>query len=170
MRDVTRGATAVAVGGATIALIAAGCTSGSQDTSTLYSAQGLTLVVPSGWSSTPFSATNDPHRLAVASYPLSAESVEGDCGGSEAVGQLPKDGALVVVIDYGDRPGFGLRPDDLELSSGTFAHYECFGPSTAFTFRVGERGIQVHVAFGPDATADMKERALDVVRSIETES
>ena len=150
--------------------MATGCTSGSEETSTLYSAQCLTLVVPDGWSSTPFSSTNDPHRLTVASYPLLAESVEDDCGGSEAVDHLRRDGALVVVIDYGDRPGFGLRPDDLELSSGKFAHYECFGPSAAFLFRVGERDIQVHVAFGPDATADTKERALDVVCSIETES
>lgn len=151
---------------ALFALIAAGCRSGSEETSTRYSTQGLSFAVPGGWSSTPFSTTNDPHRLAVASYPVPADSVEGDCGGIKAVHQLPSDGALVLVIDYGDGPGF-TRPDDLELSSGEFANYDCFGESTAFRFRVGERDLQAHVAFGADATDDAKEHALDVLRSIE---
>ena len=133
-----------------------------------YSTEGLTLAVPSGWSSTPFTTTNNPHRLAVASYPLPADSVEGDCGGIEAVRQLPNDGVLVLVIDYGDGPGFASRPDDLELSSGEFANYDCFGQSTAFRFRVGERDLQAHLALGPDATDDAKEHALEVLRSIET--
>jgi hypothetical protein len=137
---------------------------GSEET---YSEQGLTLSYPSGWSRTPFSTTNDPHRLAVASYPLPATSVEGDCGGIDAVERLPDNGALVLVIDYGDGPSFDPRPNPLDLSSGEFGNYECFGESTAFRFRVGQRDLQAHVAFGADATDDVKERALDVVRSIE---
>jgi hypothetical protein len=166
--DVPRLTVAVAVVGATVALIVAGCRSGPEDTSTRYSTGGLTLAVPSGWSSTSFSTTNDPHRLAVASYPLPEAAVEGDCGGIEAVRQLPREGSLVLVIDYGDGPKFKPRPDNLELSSGEFANYDCFGASTAFRFRVAERDLQAHLAFGPDATDDTKEHALDVLRSIET--
>jgi hypothetical protein len=103
----------------------------------------------------------------VATYLLPARSVEGDCGGIEAVRRLPDDGALVLIIDYGDGPGFDPRPEELDLSSGEFASYECFGESTAFTFRVGERDLQAHLAFGPAATDDLKERALAVLRSIE---
>ena len=149
-----------------LAFIAAGCSPGSEETPTQYTTQGLTLAVPSGWSSTPFSTTNDPHRLAVASYPLPADSVEGDCGGIEATRLLPGDGALVLLIDYGDEPGFAPRPDDLQLSSGEFANYDCFGESTAFRFRVGGRDLQAHLAFG--ASDDAKEHALGVLRSIET--
>jgi hypothetical protein len=111
-----------------------------------YSAQSLTLSYPSGWSRTPFSTTNDPHRLALASYSLPASSVEGDCGGIAAVEQFPDDGALVLLIDYGDGPGFDPRPEVLDLVSGKFATYECFGESTAFRFRVGDRDLQAHLA------------------------
>jgi hypothetical protein len=141
-----------------------------QESHETYSEQGVTVSYPSGWSRTAFSTTNDPHRLAVASYPLSAGSVEGDCGGIEAVERLPDDGALVLVIDYGDGPGFDPRPDPLDLGSGELANYDCFGESTAFRFRVGEHDLQAHLAFGQDATEETKEQALDVLRSIEVSS
>lgn len=125
-------------------------------------------MYPRDWSRTPFSTTNDPHRLAIASYDIPSDSVEGDCGGSEAVRLLPRDGALVLLIDYGGGRRFEPLPDDLELTSGTFAEYECFGASTAFSFRVGTRDLQAHLAFGPDATDETQRRALDVLDSITT--
>jgi hypothetical protein len=131
-----------------------------------YSEQGLTLSYPSGWSRTPLSTTNEPHRLAVASYPLPASSVEGDCGGIDAVKRLPDDGALVLLIDYGDGRRFDPRPEPLAMRSGEFANYECFGDSAAFRFRVGVRDLQAHLAFGREATEETKEQALDVLRSI----
>lgn len=153
---------------AVIVLLACSACSSDNDAPPTESAteQGLSFAYPRDWSSTPFSDTNDPHRLAIASYDIPADSVEGDCGGSDAVRRLPRDGALVLLIDYGDGPGFEPLPDDLELTSGTFAQFDCFGASTQFRFRVGERDLQAHVAFGPVATDETRRRALDVLRSV----
>lgn len=152
-----------------LVLVAAGCTHGDDHALEQYSDEGLTLAHPTGWSVTGFSMTNDPHRLALASYDGPADSVEGDCGGLEAVRRLPRDGALVVLIDYGTRTSFPPRPDELELSLGTFSEFECFGHSAMFQFRAGGRNLQAHLAFGADAGADLKEQALAVLSSVEAE-
>ncbi len=71
--------------------------------------------------------------------------------------RLPKNGRLLLLIDYGDGTGFEPLPEDLDLSDGEFADYECIGASTAFMFRVGE-DLQVHLAFGPETTDETKQR------------
>ena len=131
---------------------------------------GVSLRYPKGWHVTGFSTTNSPRRLAVASYPLPEDAVEGDCGGLRAVELLPPEGALVLLIDYGSRlRSFPERPAELAMGDGAFAEYECFGPSTLFRFRVGDRALQAHVALGEDAGDDMRDRALAILESLEVE-
>jgi hypothetical protein len=152
-----------------LVLVAAGCTHGDDHALEQYSDEGLTLAHPTGWSVTGFSMTNDPHRLALASYDGPADSVEGDCGGLEAVRRLPRSGALVVLIDYGTRTSFPPLPNELELSSGTFTEHECLGLSTMFQFRADGRNLQAPLAFGADASAERKREALAVIRSVEAQ-
>jgi hypothetical protein len=135
-----------------------------------FADDGVSFRYPKGWHVTRFSTTNSPRRLAVASYALSDEAVEGDCGGYRAVELLPPDGALVLLIDYGSRlRSFPERPAELALSAGAFAEYECFGPSTLFRFRVGDRALQAHVALGRDASDGMRDRALAILESLEVQ-
>ncbi|MBD0329316.1 MAG: hypothetical protein ICV64_04350 [Thermoleophilia bacterium] len=82
--------------------------------------------------------------------------------------RLPRDGAYVVLIDYGqgsNREGF---TDQLPvtLDEGELAEFECFGHSRMFRFILDGRALQAHVGIGPDATADRREEALDVLNSI----
>ena len=155
-----------------LALWCSAC-SGDDETSTAttsYSERGLTFDYPQEWSRTSFSTTNEPRRLAVASYDIPNDSVEGDCAGIAAIQLLRVDGTLVLLIDYGDGPGFDPLPADVDLGSGKFANYDCIGESAAFMFRVGEHDVQVHLAFGPETSDEDKQRALHLLRSIAVDS
>ena len=136
-----------------------------------FSDQGISFRYPHDWSATGFSRTVWPARLAVASYPLPANAVEGDCGGYAAVEALPDDGALVIVIDYGTGrfAGFPPRSPRFRLPDGKYAEYECFGASTMFSFRLGNRRIQAHVALGRNAGATLSRQALGVLESMAVE-
>jgi hypothetical protein len=129
----------------------------------------FSLQHPKDWQVTGFSTTNSPHRLAVTSYRIPADAVEGDCGGLAAVELLPPEGVLVIVIDYGERASFPPRPSPLTIANGELAEYECFGRSSMFRFRVGRRDIQAHVALGDDAGEDARVRALSILTSIEVQ-
>src|SRR5665809_70744 len=121
----------VAVLVALAAFLLPACTLGGDGTE-MFTEDEISIRYPESWHVTPFSTTNSPRRLAVASYPSPEETVEGDCGGLQAVRRLPREGALVLLIDYGQRGSFAPRPDVLTLGDGEFAEYECFGPSTMF--------------------------------------
>jgi hypothetical protein len=73
---------------------------------------------------------------------------------------------LVLLIDYGEAASFPPLPDGLTMQAGEFSNYECFGESTMFRFRVGERDIQAHIAVGPSASAEMTERALATLATL----
>lgn len=160
---------------ALVASFFAGCSLG--DDSQAFEANGLSLRYPIGWHSTGFSTTNSPRRLIVASYVVPDDAVEGDCGGYCAVELLPADGALVLVIDYGSalaglRPSerFPPRPRNLTLRDGERETYECFGESTMFRFRIGDRNLQVHVALGPEASDRIRDQALGIVASLSVDA
>jgi hypothetical protein len=110
--------------------------------------------------------SNSPHRLAVSSYPVPSDAIEGDCGGYEAVELLPPEGVLVLLIDYGEGASFPLRPDGFTMRAGEFAEYECFGASTMFRFRVGQRDIQAHIAIGSEASKGTTDRALAILSAL----
>ena len=119
-----------------------------------------------------FSETVFPRRLVAASYPLSRDDVEGDCGGFAAVERLPPGGAYLVLIDYGGNfdPGLKRRGDfkqrlPLKLEDGQLAEFECFGRSYAFRFIIGGRGFQAHIGIGPDADPNTQMAVLAVLNS-----
>jgi hypothetical protein len=148
-------------------LLAACSISGGAKT---FTGNGVTFRYPSGWDVAGFSTTNSPRRLAIASYAIPEDAVEGDCGGLRAVELLPPAGALVLLIDYGSElRSFPPRPEELALSEGAFAEYECFGASTLFRFQVSDRALQAHVVLGPDTSDGMRDRALAILESLEVE-
>jgi hypothetical protein len=134
----------------------------------------ISFRYPSGWHVSGFSTTNSPARVAVASFSLPADAVEGDCGGMAAVARLPADGALVLLFDYGTFPQalrpFPRRPATFTLAGGAYAEYECFGPGRLFRFRTGGRNFQAHVALGGGASVEAREQTLAILQSLIVES
>ncbi len=104
--------------------------------------------------------------VAVTSYHVPRDAVEGDCGGLQAVRRLPPRGAFVILIAAGGHGSFPPRPRGLSLRDGRFANYECFGTSTMFRFRVGARTFQAHVGLGRAATDQTREQTLAVLGTI----
>lgn len=138
-----------------------------------FTERGVSLQLPDDWSVSGFSETVFPRRLVAASYPLSRDDVEGDCGGFAAVERLPRDGAYLVLIDYGGNfdPDLKRRSDfkqrlPLKLEDGQLAEFECFGRSYAFRFIVGGRGLQAHIGIGLDADPKTRMGALAVLNSV----
>jgi hypothetical protein len=148
-------------------LVVAGCARGREDDTRTFTDAGISFEHPANWQVTGFSTTVWPRRLAVTSYRVPADAVEGDCGGLAAVELLPPDGALVIVIDYGEVARFPPRPSALTLANGELAEYECFGRSSMFRFRVARRDVQAHLAFGDEAGDDARRQALSILSSIE---
>lgn len=83
-----------------------------------------------------------------------------------AVRLLPPEGAVVLLIDYGERGSFPARPDSLTIGAGELAEYECFGPSTMFRFSIGMRDLQAHVATGPRASDKTTDRAVAILAAL----
>lgn len=123
-----------------------------------------------------FSEMVFPRRLVAASYDVGRGDVEGDCGGRAAVERLPRDGAYIVLIDYGrDLEGVESARSrftdrlPVTLRDGELAEFECFGRSYAFHFVVGGRPLQAHIGFGLDVDAERRAQALGVLNSVEVE-
>lgn len=149
-----------------IALIAllTGC--GGHGSTTLRDGEsGLILRYPRSWTVTGFSRLTSPRRLVAASYTLTRDEVEGDCGGRRALESLPPGGAAVLLIDYGSSsvaPHF----ERFRLSEFKRADYECFGPSYALRFTRGGRDLQAHIALGRRAGAGRRQQALSILDSL----
>jgi hypothetical protein len=147
-----------------------GCMADAEDDPQRFRDAGISFQYPPGWQVTGFSTNVSPPRLAVSSYRIPADAVEGDCGGLAAVELLPPDGVLVILIDYGEQArSFSPLPSPLTIQNGEVAEYECFGRSSMFRFRVGRRDLQAHVGFGDDAGEDARGRALSILSSIQVE-
>ena len=122
---------------------------------------------PRDWSVSGFSRDNN--RLVVASYRVDRSEVEGDCGGMEALQRMPRDGAAVLLIDYGtygNGKGLAPHPADFELSQFRRANYECFGDSYMLRFRRDGHDLQAHVALGSQVSAVRRAEALAILDSI----
>lgn len=140
--------------------------------------RGIALDVPSAWSATGFSVDVIPRRLVAASYDVFQADVEGDCGGRAAVLRLPEDGVYVFLIDHGSLSGVDADDFADELptsgrdepfSDERFGEFECFGPSYLFRFVLDGRALQAHIGIGPTASAERREEAAAVLRSITNE-
>ncbi len=129
---------------------------------------GIALHVPRGWHfvRAPVTSLGYPvDRLLLTSYPARAG---GDCGPDRAEAALPPGGALVFVFEYrGGR--FATRPAHWAL--GPARDYECWRvPSHMVRFRAAARSFQVHVAFGPRATAARRGQVQRILRSLRISS
>lgn len=128
------------------------------------------MEIPQGWSVTGFSETVWPRRLVAASFPVTLDDVEGDCGGLAAVQRLPSDGAYVVLIDYGpdveSKEGFTDRFPIRALRDGQLAEFECFGRSFAFRFILDGRALQAHVGLGSDGDLEREPEAIALLSSL----
>jgi hypothetical protein len=137
----------------------------------MVGAGGTAWRYPASWSATtaPLTPVTSPRQLlAIASYPLPRAPARSDgCRPTEALERLSPRGAFVFVWSYGqlsprdlahDFPG---RPRHFRLTR--FAHYECMGPSYMLRFRDAGRAFQVHVAFGPRATATTRATVLRIL-------
>jgi hypothetical protein len=127
---------------------------------------GLSFRYPQQWSVSGFSHATTPCRLVVASYRVRPSEVEGDCGGSEALGRMPRSGAAVLLIDYGSGEGFLPHPTDFKLSQFRRANYECFGDSYMLRFRRNGHNLQAHVALGSEVHAAQRAEVLAILDSI----
>ncbi len=129
-------------------------------TSELDRDDGISLLVPDGWSyvQDPSGPTEPRTVLAISNVLI---PLGGECAPSAALDALPPQGVLAWVILYGDTQGnaFPPRPAGFSLDPSTLAPYECSGvPSFMFRFSDQGRDFQVHVVLGPkasDADRDM---------------
>jgi hypothetical protein len=130
---------------------------------------GIAFRYPADWSVTGFSRTVTPARLVVASYPVTSGEVEGDCGGQRALAALPRDGAAVLLIDYGTAPAstdFPPRPKHFLLRQFARANYECFGDSYMLRFDATGHRLQAHVKLGVDVDAAGRKQPLLILDSL----
>jgi hypothetical protein len=150
----------------TAPLFLAGC-GGSKPAS--FNAEGVAFVYPAGWSVTGFSRTVSPARLVVASYPVKRAEVEGDCGGMRALQAVPRNGAAVLLIDYGPGPAnsqFPARPSRFRLDQFKRANYDCFGDSYMLRFHAAGHDLQTHLVFGGKADVTQRNQALGVLDTL----
>jgi hypothetical protein len=148
-------------------LLLGGC-SGTHSLAFRDQAQGIAFRYPAGWSVTGFSRTVSPPRLVVASYKVTGSEVEGDCGGMRALA-VPRDGAAVMLIDYGaarSATEFHPRPKHFLLRQFARANYECFGDSYMLRFEAAGHDLQAHLKFGQHASAALRRRPLLILDSL----
>jgi len=135
----------------------------------LDSKDGIFLIAPPGWSflKGPSGPLAPPTIFAVANYPIREG---GQCAPTTALGDLPPDGALAWVIEYGSPLGndFLPRPPRFSLDRSTLALYECSGirPTYLFRFVDQSRFFQVQLAFGDRAGQSVRDQMLSTLSSL----
>jgi hypothetical protein len=137
----------------------------------------ISLRVPAGWRlrRPPITALSAPtERLLLTSGPAPRG---GNCGPDAAESRLPPGGALLYLFEYRARAGAvwdGLKPSAFpprtahaRLRARDLGRYECWRvPSYLLRFRAAGRAFQLHVAFGPRATAARRAEVLRAVDSL----
>jgi len=121
-------------------------------------ASGVAVQAPKSWTfkSAAMGLAAPRALLALGTGPMPAG---GDCAPRAAIRALSKDGALLWVLEYtgGENPyEFPPRPTRFDLGplAGPF---ECVGERThLILFRQAGRFFQVHVMFGPRASASLR--------------
>jgi hypothetical protein len=136
-----------------------------------FRANGLSIRYPKGWSAsshrlTP--VTSPPQVLAIGSYTLPDGSRGANgCQPKEALDRMPSSGVFIFGWEYsGGVTGLDFPPRPRHFRLTGFADYECLGPSYLLRFRVAGRFFQIHVAFGPHASASTRATALRVLDSL----
>ena len=127
--------------------------------------------LPPGWHQVerPLTAVISPVQVfAAATYPIVLRHPPGRCGPPPRVlAEMPPGGALLQVIEYArfapngrpiQVPRLPRRPAHFRWSFGTWANFECAGPSFKFDYREEGRALQAQVWFRP-ATVEPRLRA-----------
>ncbi len=127
--------------------------------------------VPVGWHEVdrPLTDVTYPAQIfAAATYPIVLRHPPGQCGPPPRVlAEMPPGGALLQVIEYTRFaptgrplrvPRLPRRPTHFHWSDGTWASFECAGPSFKFDYRQEGRALQAQVWFRP-ATVEPRLKA-----------
>jgi hypothetical protein len=149
-----------------VVLFAVGCGSAARPSAGIVSfrdpAVGVSGAYPAGWHHKR-ALTNlaDPREvLTIATFPLREGSDAGECGPSHAIEDMPRDGALLWLLEYRpargdpwaevDREDFPAKPARFELRRSRLAPgTSCFaGPGSTATFSAADRPFQLLVTFG----------------------
>ncbi len=155
---------------ATVAAVLSLAACGGARTAT-FRDRGLTFDYPRAWSVSGFSPAVLPPRLVVASYDVTPAQVTGDCAGSDALANVPHDGAGLLLIDYGtafSSSRFRSLPRHLALGEFTRGNYECFGDTYMLRFKAGRHDIQAHLKLGNRPSPGTIQRALHILDSVES--
>jgi hypothetical protein len=112
---------------------------------------GIEASIPAGWQviEKPINAVTYPRQvLAAASFPVRTAALpQRGCGAEAVLEQMPRDGALLQIIEYdpGELPDLPARPDRFTYANRGFANYECAGPSFQFSFSDHDRAFQARI-------------------------
>jgi hypothetical protein len=101
--------------------------------------------------------------FAAATYPIVLHHRPGQCGPPRSVlAEMPPGGALLQVVEYPPRalgghplrvPRLPRRPARFTWAGGTWARFECAGPSYKFDYRQAGRALQAQVWMNPTTVA-----------------
>lgn len=118
--------------------------------------------LPVGWHEVdrPLSdVTYPPQIYAASTYPIVLRHPPGRCGPpARVLAEMPRGGALLQVIEYAPLapngrpirvPRLPRRPAHFHWADGTWANFECAGPSFKFDYRQEGRALQAQVWFRP---------------------
>jgi hypothetical protein len=116
---------------------------------------GLAWTLPPGWhalETRPTAVVEPAHVLTAASFPLRQTLQDRSCEPETARRQLPRDGAVVFLIEYRDgTPKLPQRPKPFRL--GRPGPLECFGHGTTVAWTEQGRALQAIVMLGDRARA-----------------
>ena len=135
-------------------------------------ASGVAVQAPKSWTfeSGAMGLAAPKAQLALGTGPIPAG---GDCAPRAAIQALPKDGALLWVLEYtgGENPyEFPPRSATFDLGPLT-GPMECVGERTHLVlFRQAGRFFQVHVMFGSRASASLRAEVATALSSFTPES
>jgi len=130
---------------------------------------GTWILTPPGWNflEEPSGPLEPKTLFAIANYPIERG---GDCAPTTALDALPADGALAWLIEYRDTQGERLptRPERFSLDPSSLANYECSGTHATYLFRFQDAGryLQVQVAFGDEASSEVRDEMLASLSSL----
>jgi hypothetical protein len=127
---------------------------------------GVSVRTPESW----HLRWGESKHVAIASFSFGDE---GFCDPGGALATLPVDGAFLWMFEAPNGSGwhFDGRPDDLTLDESTFASYEGLGCQDSYRVIFEDKGrfFVAYVAFGHDVSNADRERATEVLDSVEVD-
>lgn len=129
---------------------------------------GLAITTPAEWT-TQWSAS--PQSTALYGATFAFDRSNGFCSKQGPLTTLPPDGAFFWMYEF-DLPDAPLRPESFSIDEQSFASYE--GSGCVGTYRINfsdsDRTFSIHVAFGPEAGAALRDELITALDSLEVQS